>query len=535
MKKNIVFNPKSIVVKLVLLAVLISGLVMCQKSSKAQMNIRVKGNGIDISNVGSKDFTDYALIYPLPTRTEWEKRYYIPGKSHLFGDRPAAIVNKDFATTPIATDYFDRNDTRKDYSLDSFSADKIGYVTIAIPTDKLTTKGWSRVFGTFNSTITNYYLYRYYYTEVGKWVDIPKTDISTPTLLFADAGHLKFDNPLPLSDLAEGVLITNNMGDYNKGPYMVDAFLLIMPNGDYIAGAHAELSFELQYGPDSEMPRHWISKDKGKSWNLLSKKKLGVLHASTFYHDGVLYALGDVSEGYGGIVKSTDGGQTWSDPVQLNFKVRNSPSHVVVSQGRLWLAMESPVSAISASSTSNLMNPDNWVLAERLDNIRTGNEADMIVNREGSPVIIPKGSRKIRILSPTKTIVEDGVDDFKLTGSGSKYSVIYDPESDKYWALTSHSPIEGNIRTGVVLSSSSDLKTFTIEKQVIQGKSSGFHGFNYPFMQIDGDDIVFVSRTAWENEEGQAQRWHDANMLTFHRIRNFRNIGLNSLKNNLND
>ncbi len=512
---------KRITVLFLLVLISISGLIM-PINLNAQMNIRVRGNGVDIDNVGSSDYVEYKLIYPLSTRLEWEKRYLIPGKFHLFGDRPAAIVNKDFATIPIASGYFDKDDTRQDYSLDSFSADKPGYVTIAVPTDSLTSLGWYRITGSFSSTITKYYLYRYKYTDVGTWVDIPKTREATPTLLFAEKGSLKFDNPLPLSDLSEGVLITKNIGDYNKGPYIVDPFLLIMPNGDYIAGANGELSFERQFGPDTDVARLWISKDKGLTWKQLTKSPLGVLHASTFYHDGALYSLGDVMEGYGGIVKSTDGGQTWSDPVRLNFKVRNSPSHVVVSQGRYWLAMESPVSAISASVTSDLMDPNSWVLAIRQDKNKTGNEADMIVARDGAPVIIPKGTKKIRVLSPTETIVDNEEDLFSLMGNGSKYSMIYDPISDKYWALTSYSPMEGNIRTGIVLSSSSDLKIFTVVKQIIQGKSSSFHGFNYPFMQIDGDDIVFVLRTSWEDEDGQAQRWHDADMLTFHRIRNFR-------------
>ena len=286
-------------------------------------------------------------------------------------------MNKDFATSPIAEGYFSKGDTREDYSLDSFSADKEGYVTIAVPTDTLDAAGWIKAFGTFNSTITNYSLYRYYYSEVGQWVQIPKTSGATPTLLFADKGCLKFDNPLP----------------------------------------------------------------------------------------------------------------------------------------------------VSASTTSDLMDPDSWVLAKREDRNRTGNEADMIIDRDGAPVILPKGRSKIRLSSPAISVSERLEDRLQIPGYGSKYSAIYDPVSDKYWALTTYSPIKGTIRTGVALSSSSDLKTFKVERQVIQGKSSGFHGFNYPFMQIDGDDIIFVLRTAWENEMGQAQRWHDANMLTFHRIRDFRESG----------
>ena len=517
--KKITSFKKSIVLD-VLFFLALSNSLMLPLNLKAQMNIRVRGNGVDISNVGS---ADKRHMYPLATRTEWEHRYFIQGKYHYFEKPPGAIANKDFATTPIATGYFDKDDSRKDYSLDSFSADKPGFVTIAVPGKSLDAPGWSSVPISFSSSITTYYLYRYHYSKTGTWVTIPKTKSSTPTLLFADKGYLKFDNPLKISELAEGVVVTHNTGIYNREPYLVDPFLLIMPNGDYIAGAHAELSFEQQYEPDSDAPRLWISRDKGNTWSQLSKSKLGVLHASIFYHKGALYALGDVNEGYGGIVKSKDGGKTWSDAVKLNFKVRNSPSHVIVSNGRLWLAMESPVSAISASISSDLMNPDNWVIAKRKDSMRTGNEADMIITRDGEPLILPKGSKKIRVLSPAETIVQDEVDNFKLVGSGSKYSAVYDPISDKYWALTSYSPMEGNVRTGIVLSSSSDLKTFTVERQVIQGRSNNFHGFNYPFMQIDGNDIVFVLRTAWENEMGQAQRWHDGNMLTFHRIRNFRN------------
>jgi hypothetical protein len=526
MKKNIVFDPRSFL-KLLLFGVLFSGLTIPQ-NLHAQMNISVKGNGVDISNAGS---SGNKLIYPLPTRTEWEERYYTPGEYHLFDERPAIIEGKDYATTPIATDYFDNDDTRRDYALNSFSADKAGAVTIAVPVDELKAEGWSSLPGTFSSTISDYYFYSYDYTEVGTWVDIPSTGTSAPTLLFADKGHLTFDNPLPLSDLANGVLITNNAGTYNNGPYIVDPYMIIMPNGDYLAGAHQELSYANQFGPDSDAARHWISKDKGKTWSQLTKSKLGLLHASTFYHDGALYALGDIEDGYGGIVKSTDSAKTWSEPVQLLANFRNSPSHVIKTKGRIWIAYENlprphTVNFLSASVDSDLMDADSWVPTVRQDDTGTGNEADMVLGRDDWPIAIPKsGGPKVRALSATEAISVEGKDDFELTGSGiGKYSAIYDPVSDKWWALTSYSPMEGNIRTGIALSSSTDLKTFTIEKQLIQGKSSGFHGFNYPFMQIDGDDIVFVVRTAWENEMGQAQRWHDANMLTFHRIPDFREL-----------
>jgi hypothetical protein len=40
--------------------------------------------------------------------------------------------------------------------------------------------------------------------------------------------------------------------------------------------------------------------------------------------------------------------------------------------------------------------------------------------------------------------------------------------------------------------------------------------------QFSGKDILVLSRTAFDDEEGGAHRAHDANFLTFHTIRNFR-------------
>ena len=109
-----------------------------------------------------------------------------------------------------------------------------------------------------------------------------------------------------------------------------------------------------------------------------------------------------------------------------------------------------------------------------------------------------------------------------------KFSMLYDKKSDKYWALTNMPG--GDPRHTLTLHSSTNLKSWTFEREVLRGPSSKFHGFNYPDMHIDGDDIVFVSRTAWEDASGQPPRWHDGNMFTFHRIPAFRGDDLGSHK-----
>ena len=44
--------------------------------------------------------------------------------------------------------------------------------------------------------------------------------------------------------------------------------------------------------------------------------------------------------------------------------------------------------------------------------------------------------------------------------------------------------------------------------------------FQYPDWQFDGDDIIYVLRTAY----GGAADYHDANRITFHRLTNFRDF-----------
>ena len=40
--------------------------------------------------------------------------------------------------------------------------------------------------------------------------------------------------------------------------------------------------------------------------------------------------------------------------------------------------------------------------------------------------------------------------------------------------------------------------------------------------RIDGNDMVFVSRTAYDDRYGGADSYHNANYITFHRLVDFR-------------
>ncbi|GAB1359463.1 hypothetical protein MASR1M31_12470 [Porphyromonadaceae bacterium] len=48
------------------------------------------------------------------------------------------------------------------------------------------------------------------------------------------------------------------------------------------------------------------------------------------------------------------------------------------------------------------------------------------------------------------------------------------------------------------------------------------HGFQYVEWLIDGEDLVYLVRTAYDDEFGGARNNHDANYLIFHRLEKFR-------------
>ena len=70
--------------------------------------------------------------------------------------------------------------------------------------------------------------------------------------------------------------------------------------------------------------------------------------------------------------------------------------------------------------------------------------------------------------------------------------------------------------------SSKDLHQWKIERIILSHDDPQKYGFQYADWQFDGDDIVAASRTAFDDDFGGPPRAHDANYLTFHRIRKFR-------------
>ncbi|HRE82650.1 MAG TPA: sialidase family protein [Opitutaceae bacterium] len=333
----------------------------------------------------------------------------------------------------------------------------------------------------------------------------------------------------------------------------------------------------------TDTTRVYTSEDQGQTWSLRSEI-LGQAWFSLFVHRGALYLHGTASR-YGDLTirRSLDGGKTWTEPkddksgLLMRGRYHGAPVPVVVHAGRIWRAVEERVNdltwplhfstvVVSAPEESDLLDAANWTRTngilfqpEWFNGRRPGwLEGNVVVTPQGGlinllrvhaePAMtdrfelrggasgIPRFEVGARCeVSPDgRTLTFDPEKGFvHFPGSQSKYTVRFDPITQRYWSLVQKitNPYTGYLwenspnhqRNVLMLTSSSDLVTWKEHGAVLRWRegtlmpSQGKVGFQYVDWQFDGDDLVAVSRTSWGG-----RNYHDANYMTFHRVQRFR-------------
>lgn len=323
-----------------------------------------------------------------------------------------------------------------------------------------------------------------------------------------------------------------------------------------------------------------ISKDNGLTWSPLAELK-GMFWGSLFLHKDDVYILG-TSAGVGirniVIMKSGDHGKTWTKPTNSkngilfndgvnggSAKYHCAPMPVLLHKGRIYRAFENLTEflpgmrgykafAISADENSDLLNATSWIKStevaydaskdkEGSKNTTGWIEGNMVVGPDNQLWdILRVNSTPFFDRAAMVAIKDDGkIAEFKpenfitLPGGMSKFVIRKDPKLNIYWMLSNNNtnPDFPAQRSVLSLFASKDLRSWTHAKTLIEDNQSLSPvesikkiGFQYPDWIFDRENIIYLSRTAYEG----ARNYHDSNRITFGRIEDFRKYIPENLK-----
>lgn len=362
------------------------------------------------------------------------------------------------------------------------------------------------------------------------------------------------------SDRPPGTVICH----YNQQDsiYVGSPSLCILPDDTYIA-SHDE------FGPGSSsttaaVTRIYRSEDRGEHWRPVTRLD-GQFWSNLFVHRGILFLMGTDKE-HGNLIirRSEDRGNTWSSPIDSitgllrTGEYHTAPMPVISYRGRIWRAVECARSntdiwgkrysamIISAPDSADLLQAASWSVTDSLPYDSTYLDGKFGAWLEGNAVVTPDGNvadllrvdyapgpeyaALIRLRDSVSFDPFDPEKDFvRMPGGAKKFTVRYDSLSGRYWSLVNYVTQEWAgkqnpawVRNTLALSSSPNLQEWTVHRTVLHHPDIAKHGFQYADWLFDGNDIVLLSRTAYDDNGTGAHNCHDANYMTFHRIKNFR-------------
>jgi hypothetical protein len=314
------------------------------------------------------------------------------------------------------------------------------------------------------------------------------------------------------------------------------------------------------------------SEDDGLTWRNVTHIT-GTWWSTLFLCGGSLYLIGTSAQ-KGSIVirRSEDGGYTWTHPADessgLLFKAgigREPPNYhcapmpVYEHNGRIYRAFEDDTLerhgrdfsslVVSAPVDCDLLNADNWTMSNKLahDHDQHPQFSDTATWIEGNVLADPDGQLwnvlrfnggEINRVAFVKIMDDGATQSFdyetgirEMPGGATKFTIRRDV-TGIYWSLVNpqqHPPHQLN-RNRLSLISSPDLVTWTQRKVLLDDnlesdpvRSCRYTGFQYVdwiFDPADDGTILYLSRTSYDG----AHNFHDANRITFSRIRDFRTL-----------
>ena len=390
--------------------------------------------------------------------------------------------------------------------------------------------------------------------------DIEELKDKTDYEFYVTSGELKSRIRLARCGTAVGNSVVNYLhpddeayafsGRYLCSPSMVrhpDGFLLA--SMDLYAHAHPQ-----------NLTLIFRSDDNGVSWHYVSEL-MPCFWGKLFIHKGELYMLSCSTE-YGDLLigKSTDGGKTFPAPVCLlrgsngkngNCGVHKNPQNLVSFNGRLYGTLEwgswgnkefgHAAMVMSCDENDDLLIPENWSFSapvkfspfvpelQELPSNTMSIEGTLVISPEEQLLNIMRfGKYNTALVYEVNTADHDAPLSFshlmEFPANYSKFMIKPDPQSNSYYTVATrvYSPEKKGARNLLSLMRSRNLQHWEVVTDLMdfRNEDDKHIGFQYVDFEIEGDDIIFLCRTAMNG----AHNFHNTNYSTFHRIKRFREL-----------
>lgn len=313
--------------------------------------------------------------------------------------------------------------------------------------------------------------------------------------------------------------------------------------------------------------------DKGGTWETVCKlpyaEATPIIEGDALYlftqyhqHDGVYFT------------RSTDWGVTWEEAVKvIDGQFWNCQTAMVRRDGKLYWCMDrnhNSLAAVCCDLELGIMNPQAWRTSEvvtvpRIPNeiVRGVGEGDWLSKWPGGFAMLEPNVVEVngKMMAIARVVIDEyatanmcavlDISDengklelvfkqfYALPGGQCKFHILRDEKSGLFW-MTSNLPTNsldllnyrekldgtefmggtGNERRILTLWYSLDALNW-IPVGVVAIAKKMLQSFMYPSMDIDGDDLVILSRSSIHSSNQ-----HDADYSTFHIVRNFRELAL---------
>jgi len=322
-------------------------------------------------------------------------------------------------------------------------------------------------------------------------------------------------------------------------------------------GNHQLLASHDYFGPGCQEDTTFIyqSKDDGLSWQRVATIPT-CFWTGLFTIKQKVYLLGvNGHKRQLSIWVSQDQGITWSGPYVLrDGRFHGSSTPVVIKNGRVykgydhhggedkpWMSKNASF-IMSASINSDLTLPESWTFSNELckpDSLDGSGwlETNVVQKKNGTLCGITRLQTAHGTMAGYYELLNDSTIDLSsvraipFIGGSTKFNIKWDKRTNEYWSLVNYPPSHllavdraGGVRCVVALIHSKNLLDWNIQAIIFGTENVKQHGFQYSDWYFDKKDIVFVSRTAYDDELGGANRAHDANYLTFHRIQDYQHV-----------